>query len=473
MATLRFTLGLSIIFLILIWATGCCDICKNCCKKPEPVPSPSRNIATIRGSNLQYVVNQFILDTSDPDIDLNRIFLDSLEFDLVNACDCDLPFELWVNPSMTPVDVGTVVSRGNTSGQPAGGILPNVIIKNQLPISFTRSMDKLVPQISQFEFDTFPNSCLSSSNTIQIVILDTGIDSTFDYGNTNSNWYYNLNNGCIENSNIFGIHLPTFANGHIEPFDSLGHGCSVNSILGGVSNYNFNLSNLHIKTSNVSIFNKVDTSTTFMDFLCGMVYAISQQPNIINLSLGFKFEINSSVPLHLRIDSTIQNDLKYVIELAASNNITIVAAMGNDSVVLNDNVKFYPAYLADRYNNFISIGSTDVNGGINTISSFSNRADFNHMNTTAPGNGITACFPKYLQTSDVPTGFANMSGTSFSTPYVSRLLAAILAKNPGLTPAQLKDTLINVYSTLHTPPLNGLPFRSIKNLNEIKNLLCQ
>lgn len=47
----------------------------------------------------------------------------------MNACDCDLPFELWVNPSMTPVDVGTVVSRGNTSGQPAGGILPNVIIK--------------------------------------------------------------------------------------------------------------------------------------------------------------------------------------------------------------------------------------------------------------------------------------------------------------------------------------------------------
>lgn len=193
--------------------------------------------------------------------------------------------------------------------------MPNIIIKNSpRPNLKVGSVDTLIfdPTI----YKIIPNVCMPNPSPVDVVILDTGLDPTFSYGSSGQTNWYNLPDACIQNGNQFGIHLPKSSNGYKEPIDSLGHGCSVNSIVKGISNYNLELGTLNIRTNNVSIFSASDTSCTLINFLCGMMYAISQDPKIINLSLGFMFEILNSSHLLLRIDSTLQHDFGFVIDSA-------------------------------------------------------------------------------------------------------------------------------------------------------------
>lgn len=73
---------------------------------------------------------------------------------------------------------------------------------------------------------------------------------------------------------------------------------------------------------------------------------------------------------------------------------------------------------------------------------------------TAPGVSVFSTVPSYMHGADqignYQNAYENLSGTSMATPNVAGVAALLLQANPSLTPAQIKETLMNT-----ADPLNG------------------
>jgi subtilisin family serine protease len=79
-------------------------------------------------------------------------------------------------------------------------------------------------------------------------------------------------------------------------------------------------------------------------------------------------------------------------------------------------------------------------------SSFSNFGSV--VDIFAPGSSITSAW----STSDTATN--TISGTSMATPHVAGVVARFLQANPGASPAQARDAIVNAATLNH---LSGVP----------------
>ncbi|MCL2585115.1 MAG: S8 family serine peptidase, partial [Streptosporangiales bacterium] len=119
--------------------------------------------------------------------------------------------------------------------------------------------------------------------------------------------------------------------------------------------------------------------------------------------------------------------LRGVIEYALQHNVVVVAAAGNDKPAQSghpaEKGPFYPA----SYPGVLSVGAVDSTGA---LAPFSDR--HSDAGVTAPGTDVTSTFPG-------PSGdtYRAEQGTSFAAPFVSGLAALIIARDPGLTAAQV------------------------------------
>ena len=150
---------------------------------------------------------------------------------------------------------------------------------------------------------------------------------------------------------------------------------------------------------------------------------------------------------------------KAVLKACYDQNITIVAAAGND----NSQEKGEPA--SSMY--VLTVGSVDEN---KAKSSFSNHG--NWVDIVAPGgtvlasnDGVGIISTTYCQSQSLRLYkhlsefdgkyYDEMSGTSMATPLVASLCGLMLSKDSTLTPAQIKDILQNTAqptaSTSFTP----------------------
>lgn len=124
-------------------------------------------------------------------------------------------------------------------------------------------------------------------------------------------------------------------------------------------------------------------------FINGFEWAISEDVDIINLSFGFHKNFS---------------DLNRLVEKALNKGIIIVAASGNN-YGLNSQ---FPA----RYDNVISVGSFEKIGKVSNFSSMG-KVDF-----FAPGVDVLSISDK--------EGNSFYTGTSYSTPYVTGVIANFL-----------------------------------------------
>ncbi len=135
-----------------------------------------------------------------------------------------------------------------------------------------------------------------------------------------------------------------------------------------------------------------------------------------------------------------------------------VAAAGN-SGVNNDTTPHYPS----SYNapNIISVAATDRN---DRMASFSNYGATS-VDLAAPGSSILSTV--------LGSNYGTKSGTSMATPHVAGVAALLKSEESALTPAQIKDLLLQNVDTQATHPnLSGVSGKMVSGgrLNAAKAL---
>ncbi|WP_078429746.1 S8 family serine peptidase [Alkalihalobacterium alkalinitrilicum] len=192
--------------------------------------------------------------------------------------------------------------------------------------------------------------------------------------------------------------------------DDNGHGTHIAGIIGARNNGFGTVGVAHeAELYAVKVLGK-DGSGLLSSIVAGIDWAITNNMDIINLSLGAEIESPS---------------LKEAVDRAYNNGILVVAAAGNNGSTngVGDTVNF-PA----RYDSAIAVSATNKSD---------QRATF-----SATGNAVELAAPGVeIYSTHLKNGYAHMSGTSMATPYVSGNLALLKEAYPNLSPAQIREKL--------------------------------
>ena len=258
---------------------------------------------------------------------------------------------------------------------------------------------------------------------VVVAVLDTGVDRNHPdlFSNIWTNddeipgdGVDNDNNGFVDD--FWGWN---FAENKNNTLDRQGHGTHV---AGTIAALNDNVGNTGVAYDAQIMPVKVlgdDGSGSFQRVANGIVYAVDNGADVINMSLGGP----SFVPV-----------IEQAIAYASSRGVIVVSAAGNESASQPST----PAIYADEYG--VAVGAVDRG---NNFSSFSNRAggDDDLLYVTAPGEAILSTIPNQR--------YDSFDGTSMATPHVAGVVALMLEANPNLTDSQVRQIIAN--STTDTP----------------------
>jgi subtilisin family serine protease len=312
------------------------------------------------------------------------------------------------------------------------------------------NVSSFFPFLSQIDAHDFVSGI--KGNGVTIAIIDTGVYynhphispnikvNSADRHGSQGDGYDNDGNGYVDDYAGWD-----FYNGDAYPIDDHGHGTHVAGLsagtLGGIAP---RAKILPIKV--LSSQGRGDLGT----IAAGILYAIDNGADIINLSLGG--------PAAGEITNEIQNLLNKV-RLAKQNDVLLVAAAGNGGTDgigdCNDAAPIYPASFDES--NLISVASVDSFNQLTTYSNFGG----NSVHVAAPGGstmnggllslGMPNCFGPCSQSTQP---YTKSSGTSMATPIVAGIAALIKDAKPSLNHQQIVNILMG--TGVNVPELEGL-----------------
>ena len=162
------------------------------------------------------------------------------------------------------------------------------------------------------------------------------------------------------------------------------------------------------------------------DIALGIRYAVDNGAKIINGSFGKSFSPNAE---------WVYEAIKY----AASKDVLIVHAAGNDGANLDDPKN--PNYPNDQINNgpeiadnVITVGALDPKYGSDMVASYSNYGAIN-VDVFAPGTDIYSTIPN--------NKYEFMPGTSMAAPAVAGVAALVRSQYPSLSASQVKKVILD------------------------------
>lgn len=251
-------------------------------------------------------------------------------------------------------------------------------------------------------------------------------------------------NGIIDDFN--GADLADM-DGNTNPNNILNHGTHCAGIAVGatnngvgVSSMGFNCRLMPLKaTSNNSNFPASIDMTAAINCID---YARTHNANVISLSWG-AFGNNAT--------------LTTAVTLALNDNITVVAAAGNNGA----NWNFTPINI----NGVIGVAATDINDIRAQFSNFGPNID-----VCAPGVNIFSTNSEQQITAI--NGYDYKSGTSMATPLVAGLCGLMLSVNPNLTPAQIEACLENTATNIDAINPANVGMLGAGRVNAPQAILC-
>jgi thermitase len=248
------------------------------------------------------------------------------------------------------------------------------------------------------------------SNNIVVAVVDTGVDASHKDLKANM-WKDPTRKG----ENVFGWN---FVTDKPNPYDDHGHGTHVAGIIGAIADPDTGASGVAHKVSIMAVKYYSDAnpgSVNLRNTIRALNYAVDHGARIINYSGG---------------GPEFSEDEYRAIKKAEAKGILVVSAAGNEhqNTDLTENY-YYPA--AYRLSNIISVASTDINNNLLPSSNWGKT----HVDVAAPGENIYSTLP------DGRYGY--MTGTSQATAFVTGIAALLLAKDPTLTPVQIKEMIMS------------------------------
>lgn len=251
-----------------------------------------------------------------------------------------------------------------------------------------------------------------SKDDVVVAVIDTGID-----GN-----HVDLDGGKI-------IAWKDYVRNRTTPYDDNGHGTHVAGIIAGEGDENSNYKGVAEGAALIGL-KVLDSrgSGSMSDVTAAIDWCISNKDtygiDIINLSLGTSGSSDGTDSTSLAVNNAVDNGI--VVVVAAGNSGPSRYTIGSPGAAEK---AITVAAMAD-------VGELGFN-----LTDFSSRgptAD-NRMkpDISAPGYNITA--PEANSTND----YVTYSGTSMATPFTAGTVALMLDANPGLSPSQVKNILLN------------------------------
>jgi subtilisin family serine protease len=182
---------------------------------------------------------------------------------------------------------------------------------------------------------------------------------------------------------------------------------------------------LNCKFMPIQVADKKGMMTTSA-VLDGILYAIYQGADVVNVSLGNQFTGLSQFPENAQQD-LINNHFKEeerlwfeISRIASKHKATIVVAAGNDNVLAGIDA-------LQRPDNFIVVSAIDKSNNVFGKSQFSNYGKY--ATISAPGVGIYSCVGS--------SSYEIMDGTSMAAPIVTGAVALMKSINDSLTTKQI------------------------------------
>lgn len=193
------------------------------------------------------------------------------------------------------------------------------------------------------------------------------------------------------------------------------------------------------------------------EFLSGdLVNAIRYAAGLQNISGALPPRRADVINLSLSTDMPYAA-LEDAINAATAEGVVVVASSGNSSPDRSDTEPVYPA----AYDNVISVNALDSYGSVAFYS-----LNYPQIDLLAPGgdlsldvdddgrpDGILGAAAR-LAGDVFELGFGFSQGTSFSSPHVAGAIGLLMAINPDLTPADIRNLLDAGALTDPTPTLN-------------------
>lgn len=198
--------------------------------------------------------------------------------------------------------------------------------------------------------------------------------------------------------------------------DQIGHGTAVTGIIQAKSDNKKGVSGILSEANILEL--KVEGSKNRSDDIAKAIrYAADTKADVINISIGVDVD---------------KKDLKEAIEYAASKNIIIIAAAGNDGTKAYK----YPA----AYPQVIGVGAVD---STNTVRASSQKND--SVFVVAPGDNVVVLDLSRKSKCKIS------SGTSFSAPIVSSMAVVAKSQNHDITDEQFRQDLIKTSTDCGIP----------------------
>lgn len=243
-------------------------------------------------------------------------------------------------------------------------------------------------------------SLTQGNSSLIVAVVDTGVDS---------------NHPDLKGKLVKGY---DFVNDDDTPEDLVGHGTFVASLIAARTGDGKGIVGIapNVKIMPLKALGSKGGSST--DIAAAIRYATDNGAKVINLSLG---------------SPTASRAIQQAVNYATGKGVVVVAASGNDGNKRNP--VEYPA----AFSNVISVGATGPRDSIATFSSHNKEVDISAPGVNVVGaqaSGTRMC----RSTSGQP--YCTASGTSFAAPYVAGTAALMLSVNPKLTPAEVRQILM-------------------------------